>query len=71
MEDKTKEETNELDALTLRYNACIQARAQEGPALGDIEMDAKVIRLGLMNHLPDEGAKSKPHLRIVGGKDKS
>lgn len=69
MEDKTKSETGETDALTIRYNAHIQAREQESPALVDIELDAKVIRLGLMNHLPEEGAKPKPRLRVVGGRE--
>ncbi len=65
MEDKTKSETGEIDALTIRYNS-----SKPRPILGDIEMDAKVIRLGLMNQPLDGGAKSKPLLRIVGGKDK-
>lgn len=71
MEDKTKNETSELDALTIRYNACLQERNRECAPLGtDIEMDAKVIRLGL-NRPIDEETKSKPRLRLLcGGKDK-
>jgi hypothetical protein len=72
MEDKTKNESNELDALTVRYNACLQKRNREGAPLGtDIEMDAKVIRLGL-NRLSDEETKSGPRLKLLsGGKDKT
>lgn len=69
MEDRTKSETNEIDAVTMRYNAIIQERGQEGSPFGDIEMDAKIIRLGLMNQPTSEEPKPKPRLRVVGGKD--
>ena len=37
MEDKTKSGTNEMDALTMRYNAMLEERGRDAPAFGDIE----------------------------------
>jgi c-di-AMP phosphodiesterase-like protein len=60
-------DTEETDALTVRFN---QLKSIESPNLvSGIEMDAKVIRLGLMNRTFDEGTKSGPHLRVVGGRE--